>query len=93
MQICVFNFSVIFFGLLTIGLTYAADKFTSKLVQATGTIWGVIDGPLAGIFIAGFFIPFCNSAVRQVTSLFCFSYQFFFILDYVAQFSQNMFSN
>lgn len=58
------SFSVIFFGLLTIGLSYAADKFTSKLSQATGTIWGVIDGPLAGIFIAGFFIPFCNAAVR-----------------------------
>lgn len=52
---------VIFFGLLTIALSFVADKFTSKLVQATGTIWGVIDGPLAGAFIAGFFIPFCNA--------------------------------
>jgi hypothetical protein len=55
---------VMFFGLLTIGLSFLASKFTDKLIQATGTIWGVIGGPLAGIFVMGFFLPFCNSAVR-----------------------------
>jgi len=53
--------TVIIFGALTVGLSFAADKFTSKLIQAAGTIWGVFGGPLAGIFIMGFFFPFCNS--------------------------------
>jgi sodium-dependent multivitamin transporter 6/sodium-coupled monocarboxylate transporter 8/12 len=53
---------VIFFGLVTIGLSFLASSFTSKLVQATGTIWGVLGGPLGGIFVMGFFLPFCNSA-------------------------------
>jgi hypothetical protein len=59
-----FYVTVIFFGILTIGLSFLASKFTDQLVQATGTIWGVIGGPLAGIFVMGFFLPFCNSAVR-----------------------------
>jgi SSS family transporter len=53
---------VIFFGLATIGLSFLASSFTSKIIQATGTIWGVLGGPLGGIFIMGFFLPFCNSA-------------------------------
>ena len=57
--------SVIVFGLATIGLSFLASVFSSVLVQATSTIWGVLGGPLAGIFIMGFFIPFANSAVSQ----------------------------
>jgi hypothetical protein len=52
---------VLFFGCATIALSFAADSFTTKLVQATNTIWGVIGGPLASIFIMGFFFPFYNS--------------------------------
>ena len=57
--------SVIVFGALTIGLSFLAEKFTDKVIQATQTIWGVIGGPLAGIFIMGFYMPFCNSAVSR----------------------------
>jgi SSS family transporter len=53
---------VIFFGAVTIGLSFVASYFTDKVIQATSTIWGVIGGPLAGIFIMGFFVPFGNSA-------------------------------
>lgn len=62
-------FAVIFFGLVTIGLSFLASKFTSKLIQATGTIWGVLGGPLGGIFVMGFFMPFVNSAVSQCFTL------------------------
>jgi len=63
----VFNCAVAFFGLLTIGIACLASKFTTQLVQASTTIWGVIDGPVAGMFIMGFFMPFSNSAVRVYT--------------------------
>jgi len=56
--------SVIFFGALTIGLSFLASLFTAQLVQATNTIWGVLGGPLSGIFIMGFLLPFCNSWVK-----------------------------
>jgi len=52
---------VIFFGAATIGLSFVASSFTSKIVQASNVVWGVIGGPLAGIFIMGFLMPFCNS--------------------------------
>jgi hypothetical protein len=55
--------AVIFFGAITVALSFAASKFTSKLIQATATVWGVFGGPLAGIFVMGFFLPFCNSWV------------------------------
>jgi hypothetical protein len=64
---CLYDSSVVFsvavFGLLTIGLSCIASVFTKQLIQASSTIWGVIDGPVAGIFIMGFFLPFVNSAV------------------------------
>lgn len=53
---------VVFFGALTVGLSFAADKFSDKLVQATGTIWGVLGGPLGGMFLLGFLVPCSNSA-------------------------------
>ena len=54
------------FGILTMGLSFAADKFTSKIVQATSTIWGAMGGPLAGIFVMGFLMPFVNSKVSNI---------------------------
>jgi hypothetical protein len=65
MRTCMRLIVVVFFGALTIALSFAASYFTSKLVQATSTVWGVIGGPLAGIFIMGLFMPFCNSTVSH----------------------------
>lgn len=62
---CFSNVPVIVFGAITIGLSFVASSFTSKIVQATSTIWGVIGGPLAGVFIMGFYMPFCNSTVSK----------------------------
>jgi len=53
--------------MLTVGLSFGADRFTDKLVQATGTIWGVLGGPLAGIFILGFLLPCANSWVSPLS--------------------------
>ena len=58
-----FGAEVFFFGSLTIGLSFAASYITSKLIQTAGVVWGVLMSPFGGVFIMGFFIPFCNSAV------------------------------
>lgn len=57
------------FGSLTIGLSFTASYFTPKLIQAAGTVWGVLGCPLGGVFIMGFFLPFCNSAVNRIVYL------------------------
>jgi len=56
---------VFFFGTLAIALSFMTSYFTSKIVQAAATIFGVLGCPIVGIFIMGFFMPFCNSAVSS----------------------------
>ena len=61
-----FYLVVFLFGALTIALSFAASYFTSKIVQTAATVWGILGCPLGGIFVMGFFMPFCNSAVSAV---------------------------
>ncbi|ELT93297.1 hypothetical protein CAPTEDRAFT_112752 [Capitella teleta] len=51
-----------FFGLITIGLSFAAEHMAEKLIEATAMIWSIVGGPLAGVFMMGFFFPWANSA-------------------------------
>ncbi|ELT90749.1 hypothetical protein CAPTEDRAFT_112111 [Capitella teleta] len=50
------------FGAITIGLSFAAEYMADRLIEATGMIWSLVGGPLAGVFIMGFFFPWVNSA-------------------------------
>jgi len=56
---------VFFFGTLAIALSFVTSYFTSKIIQTAATVFGVLGCPIVGIFIMGFFMPFCNSAVSQ----------------------------
>ena len=56
-------FTAVHFGSLTISLSYEAEYFSEKLIEATAIIWSLVSGPLAGIFIMGFFFPWVNSVV------------------------------
>jgi len=56
---------VFFFGTLALALSFVASYFTSKIIQAAATVWGVLGCPIGGIFVMGFFMPFCNSAVSK----------------------------
>jgi hypothetical protein len=52
------------FGVLTIGLSFAAEYMGDKLLEMTLSVWSIFGGPLAGVFIMGFFFPWVNTAVR-----------------------------
>jgi len=62
--VCV-RVEVFFFGTLAIALSFVTSYFTSKIIQAGATVFGVLGCPIVGIFIMGFFMPFCNSAVSR----------------------------
>ncbi|ELT99562.1 hypothetical protein CAPTEDRAFT_111005 [Capitella teleta] len=50
------------FGAIAIGLSFAAEFMADKLIEATVIMWTIVGGPLAGVFIMGFFFPWVNSA-------------------------------
>ncbi|ELT92689.1 hypothetical protein CAPTEDRAFT_200791, partial [Capitella teleta] len=50
------------FGVLTIGLSFAAEYMGDKLLEMTLSVWSIFGGPLAGVFIMGFFFPWVNTA-------------------------------
>ncbi len=56
--------SAVFFGLLTIGMSYI--NMGDILVQIAITIFGTAGGPLLGVFILGIFFPFVNAWVRSI---------------------------
>ncbi|KAH6938034.1 hypothetical protein HPB50_006529 [Hyalomma asiaticum] len=59
------------FGCTAIGLVYAAQNM-GNVLQAALSIFGIIGGPLLGVFTLGIFFPFANSigaGVGIVTSL------------------------
>ena len=43
------------FGLMTVGLSFAAEHFGDNMVQLPLTIWGAASSPILGAFILGFF--------------------------------------
>ncbi|ELT99564.1 hypothetical protein CAPTEDRAFT_23564, partial [Capitella teleta] len=50
------------FGAIAIGLSFAAEFMAEKLIEAPVIVWTTVGGPLAGVFIMGFFFPWVNSA-------------------------------
>ncbi len=50
------------FGIVCILITYLVSLL-GNLLQATLSLFGVLSGPISGIFMIGFFLPWVNSAV------------------------------
>ena len=57
------------FGGITIGLAFLAEFFGSFILQVALSIFGMVGGPLLGLFVAALFFPIINSWVRTVFSM------------------------
>ena len=50
------------YGFVCLGISFAAESLGGVL-QASLTIFGVVGGPLLGLFTLGMFVPFANQTV------------------------------
>ena len=50
------------YGFVCLGIAFAAESL-GGILQATLTIFGVVGGPLLGMFTLGMFVPFANETV------------------------------
>ena len=51
--------------MLTVALAYVVPEMGDELIELPTTIWGVIGGPLFGVFVLAIFVPFSNAAVKS----------------------------
>ena len=63
------SLSALFFGGVTIGMSYVAPHMGRLLTQVALSISGTAGGPLFGLFSLGIFFPFVNSIVRVFSNI------------------------
>ncbi|KAG7158326.1 Sodium-coupled monocarboxylate transporter 2-like 2 [Homarus americanus] len=56
----------LFFGLLTFALVFVAEQL-GNILNAALSIFGVVGGPLLGVFTLGMFFPWANSTVAKAS--------------------------
>jgi hypothetical protein len=54
------------YGILCLGIAFAAEQMGGVL-QASLTIFGVVGGPLFGLFTLGMFVPSANQTVSTLS--------------------------
>ena len=65
-QVYIFIFllvSALGFGVLSIAIAYLAEHLGSRVLQFTLSIFGVVGGPLLGLFICGLLLNYINALV------------------------------
>lgn len=75
------------YGLICIGMAFMAARFEGVL-QAAISIFGIVGGPLIGVYTMGFVFPFVNSwgaLAGLISGLACTSWMFRGATDYRAQ--------
>lgn len=58
---------VLFFGLTVTGLALVVMNIDATVFQLAYTFFGIIAGPLVGVFALGMFLPWANTKV--ITSI------------------------
>ncbi|KHJ46544.1 transporter, SSS family [Trichuris suis] len=61
-------------GLIILGLAFAVGHVQSNIIQIALSIFGIVGGPLLGVFFSGMFLPFTNSldvALGMIGGLAC----------------------
>lgn len=62
----------VIFGVVCLGLTFVVSQLGSSILQAALSLFGVIGGPILGLFFLALFVPFSNAKgaiIGTLTSL------------------------
>ncbi|RXG68829.1 hypothetical protein Avbf_09996 [Armadillidium vulgare] len=80
----------LFFGLLTFALVFVAEKL-GDILSAALSIFGMVGGPLCGVFSLGMFVPWANSLGAFIGTLFGLGFTFWIGVGFqVAKFQKKI---